>query len=175
MNYQLTGDDGQIMDESRPGNPLSYLHGHRNIIPGLEAALEGKEMGDALEVKIPPAEAYGEVNPELQQDVPKSNFPNPDEIEIGMKFQAQTQNGPVLVSVVGLSDENVTIDANHPMAGKNLNFKVEITDVRLASEEEVAHGHIHQEGGCCGGNGHGDGECCGGDKDCEKGDDCHRA
>ncbi|MFP4157494.1 MAG: peptidylprolyl isomerase [Opitutales bacterium] len=159
MEYALRDDEGNLLDQSQPEQPLAYLHGHKNIIPGLESALEGKAAGDSLEVRVEPQEAYGEVNPALEQVVPKDRFQGIEDIQVGMQFQASTEQGPISVRVVKLEDDQVTVDGNHPLAGKSLNFDVTVKDVRAGSEEEIAHGHVHQEGGCCGGESGEKGDC----------------
>ena len=148
FHYTLTDDQGQQLDSSAGQEPLAYLHGAGNIIPGLEKALEGKTAGDKLSVAVSAEEGYGPVQTDLIQDVPRSSFQGIDTIEIGMQFEAQTgQGGSVPVTVIAVTDETVTVDGNHPLAGKGLNFDVTIEDVREASEEELAHGHIHGAGG----------------------------
>lgn len=148
FHYSLTDDDGNSIDSSEGQEPLAYLHGAGNIIPGLENALEGKAVGDSLTVAVTAAEGYGEVQKELIQEVPREAFQGIDTIELGMQFEAQTgQGGTVPVTVIAVTDETVTVDGNHPLAGKNLNFDVTIEEVREASEEEIAHGHIHGVGG----------------------------
>lgn len=159
MDYALKDDEGTLLDQSQPGQPLTYLHGHRNIIPGLESALEGKTEGETIEVRVAPADGYGEPNPALEQVVPRDRFQGVESLEVGMQFQASTDQGPVSVRVVKVDEDDVTVDGNHPLAGKHLNFNVTVQNVRAATEEEIAHGHIHQGGGCCGGGG-GGGECC---------------
>lgn len=159
MDYALSDDEGAIIDKSQPGQPLTYLHGHKNIIPGLEAALKGKSTGDEVEVRVSPEEGYGEPNPALEQVVPKDRFQGIENIEEGMQFQASTEQGPVSVRVVKVEDENVTVDGNHPLAGKHLNFNVTVQDIRSATEEELEHGHVHQSDACCGGSDDTDG-CC---------------
>ena len=144
FHYKLTDDDGINIDSSEGKEPLGYLHGAGNIIPGLEKALEGKKVGDSLTVAVTAAEGYGEVQKELIQEVPREAFQGIDTIELGMQFEAQTgQGGTVPVTVVALTDELVTVDGNHPLAGRNLNFDVIIEEVRKASEEELARGHLH--------------------------------
>ena len=157
MDYALKDDEGTLIDQSQPGNPLAYLHGHRNIIPGLEAALEGKQAGESVDVRVDPADGYGEFNPALEQVVPRDRFQGVEQLQVGMQFQANTEQGPVSVRITKVEGEEVTVDGNHPLAGKHLNFSVTITEVRDATEEELAHGHIHAGGGCCGGNGGGEG------------------
>lgn len=148
IHYTLTGDDGNIIDSSAGNEPLVYLHGAGNIIPGLENALVGKSAGDALTVRVVPAEGYGEVVMDLIQQVPREMFQGTDSIEPGMTFQAQDQSGYVQhVTVTAVNDSTVTIDANHPLAGQHLNFDVTIVAVRQASQEELDHGHVHGPGG----------------------------
>ena len=148
FHYTLTDDQGQQIDSSAGQDPLAYLHGAGNIIPGLEKALEGKSVGDQLNVEVSAEEGYGPVQHELIQDVPRSSFQGVESIEVGMQFEAQTgQGGSVPVTVTAVTDETVTVDGNHPLAGKNLNFDVTIADVREASAEELEHGHIHGPGG----------------------------
>jgi FKBP-type peptidyl-prolyl cis-trans isomerase SlyD len=148
FHYSLTDDDGINIDSSEGQEPLGYIHGAGNIIPGLEKALEGKEVGDSLTVAVKAAEGYGEVQKELIQEVPREAFQGIDTIEPGMQFEAQTgQGGSVPVTVIAVTEELVTVDGNHPLAGKNLNFDVSIEEIREASEEEIAQGHIHGLGG----------------------------
>ena len=143
FHYKLTNDDGIKIDSSEGQEPLGYLHGAGNIIPGLEQALEGKTTGDAFTVSVAAVVGYGEVQKELIQEVPKEAFQGIDTIEVGMQFEAQTaQGGTVQVTVTAVTDDLVTVDGNHPLAGKNLNFDVSIEDVREATEEEIAQGHV---------------------------------
>lgn len=148
IDYTLTGDDGEVIDSSNGRSPLEYIHGQGTIIPGLENALNGKKQGDALKVSIPAGEAYGEHNPKLIQAVPRSNFGGIEKIEIGMQFQARTPGGVHVVRVVNVDENNVTVDANHPLAGKTLHFDVKIVSVRDARPEELEHQHACHEGGC---------------------------
>lgn len=143
IDYTLTDARGQVIDSSNGRDPLAYLHGNQNIIPGLENALEGKRKGDSLNVRVAPAEGYGEREEGLIQSVPRNLFENSEELEVGMQFQSMSEEGVRLVTVVGVSNDTVTVDANHPLAGETLNFDVTITDVRDASEEELQHGHVH--------------------------------
>ncbi len=135
------------MDSSEQTGPLAYLHGHQNIIPGLEKALDEKAVGDTLSVSIEPADAYGERNEEMIQTVPRSMFQGVDEIEPGMRFQAQTEGGVTVVTIKDVNGDEITLDGNHELAGETLHFDVEIKDVRPASEEEMEHGHVHGPGG----------------------------
>lgn len=144
MHYKLTDDDGNLLDSSEGGEAMSYLHGAGNIIPGLEKALTGKVENDTLEVRVEPAEAYGEVIPELIQIINKAAFQGVEALEVGMAFEAQGPEGQVQRIVVKKVDgEDVTIDGNHPLAGVALNFSVQIVAVREATQEEIEHGHVH--------------------------------
>lgn len=147
IHYTLTSQEGEVLDSSQGGEPLAYLHGANNIIPGLEKALEGHEAGSEIDVNVPAEEAFGERQPELIQSVPRSQFPDEVTPEVGMQFQAQTPMGPQTVIVVDLSEETVTVDANHPLAGQDLNFSAQVVDVRDATPEEIEHGHAHGPGG----------------------------
>ncbi len=148
IHYTLTNSKGDIVDSSRNASPLPYLHGHENLVPGLEKALEGKKVGDVIQVSVSPDEGYGERSPALTQSVPRSMFQFDGDIEVGMRFEAEAAHGIELVTVVAVDDDMVTIDANHPLAGETLNFDVEIMSVRDATAEEMEHGHVHGEGGC---------------------------
>ncbi|PMR75483.1 FKBP-type peptidyl-prolyl cis-trans isomerase [Billgrantia endophytica] len=147
FHYTLTNDAGEVLDSSEGRQPLTYLHGAGNIIPGLEKGLEGRESGEKLNVTVSPEEGYGEVQPQLVQEVPRDAFQGVEAVEPGMQFQAQTQGGPLMVTVTKVEGDTVTVDGNHPLAGQKLNFDVEIAEVREASQEEVEHGHVHGEGG----------------------------
>lgn len=147
FNYTLTNDKGETLDQSR-GEPLAYLHGHHNIIPGLEKEMTGKAAGDKFKATVKPEEAYGEYIAEAVQEVPRANFQGVDSIEVGMQFQSQTDDGHVmLVTVKDVNDEVVVVDGNHPLAGVELTFDVEIVEVRAATADEIAHGHAHGVGG----------------------------
>jgi len=147
IHYTLTDDDGIALDSSRDQNPLTYLHGGGNIIPGLERALLGRQAGDRLQVSVPAADAYGEFVDDMVQRVPLSAFGDDAEIEVGMRFRANTEQGDLSVVVTGIEGDLVTVDGNHPLAGKNLHFSVEVVAVRDASAVELAHGHVHGPGG----------------------------
>ena len=147
IDYTLTDDSGNIVDSSQGGDPLTYLHGANNIIPGLEAALEGKSTGDAFNVRVPPEEAYGMRDESKQQAVPRELFGD-EEVTAGALFHAAGPNGEhITVTVVDVSDEEVTVDANHPLAGYHLTFDVTVRDIRNATTEEISHGHVHGPGG----------------------------
>ena len=144
IHYTLTDDSGEVLDSSEGADPLSYLHGAGNIIPGLEQALAGKTGGANLQVSIAPEDAYGDVQLDLIQVVPAEAFQGVETVEPGMSFQAHdAQGNPRRVVVKNVEGDQVTIDANHPLAGVQLNFDVQVVDVREATSEEIAHGHVH--------------------------------
>lgn len=147
IDYTLKDNSGEVIDSSEGAGPLAYLHGAGNIVEGLEEALEGKEAGAKVQASIEPAKAYGERQEDMKQEVPKELFGGVENIEAGMQFQSETDQGPVLVTVVEVTDEVVTVDGNHPLAGVALNFDVTILEVREATAEELEHGHVHGEGG----------------------------
>lgn len=143
LHYTLKDNDGKLIDQSDDGSFL-YLHGAMNIIPGLENALTGKQAGDEFSINIPPEEAYGLRNPDRIQAVPKDMFENADDLAIGAQFHAQGPDGAaIVVTVTEINDDNVVVDGNHVLAGMELNFDVKVIDVREATEEEIAHGHVH--------------------------------
>jgi FKBP-type peptidyl-prolyl cis-trans isomerase SlyD len=143
IHYILKNKEGAVLDSSTKETPLAYIHGMGNIIPGLEKALSGKTEGDKVNVSIEPEEAYGHRNETLVQDVPRSAFQGIEDLQEGMQFQAQTPDGSQLITVTEIKRDQVTIDANHPLAGETLDFAVEVVDIRDATEEELDHGHIH--------------------------------
>jgi FKBP-type peptidyl-prolyl cis-trans isomerase SlyD len=147
IHYTLTNEEGQVLDSSENQEPLAYIHGEGNIIPGLENALTGRTKGEKLKVTVAPEEGYGERDESMVQAVPRSAFQGVDEITPGMQFQAQSPQGIQLVTVVSVAGDEVTLDGNHPMAGITLIFDVEIADVRDATSEELDHGHVHGPGG----------------------------
>lgn len=147
IHYTLRDPEGQVIDSSEGNEPLVYLHGASNIIPGLEKELVGKAVGDKLQVTVSPEEGYGESHAEMIQEVPRDAFQGVEDIQVGMRFEAQSNQGPISVVVTGVSDETVTVDGNHPLAGMTLAFDVEVVDIRDASAEEVEHGHAHGAGG----------------------------
>jgi len=146
FHYTLTDESGNELDSSTGKDPLAYMHGHKNIIPGLEKELDGKTAGDVMIVTIKAAEADGETQDERIQEIPRTSFQT-EEMSVGMRFEAKTPNGPVSVVVTEVNDETVTVDGNHPLAGKDLTFDVRVDSVREASEEELSHGHVHGPGG----------------------------
>ncbi|NWF37663.1 peptidylprolyl isomerase [Mariprofundus sp. NF] len=150
FQYTLTNDAGETIDSSSGGAPMVYLHGAENIIPGLESALDGKGAGDALQVTIEAADAYGEYNAALTEVVPAEMFQGVEKIEVGMQFQAQTSEGVQVVRIAGVDGDKVTVDGNHPLAGERLHFDVTVEEVRDASAEELEHGHVHSGDESCG-------------------------
>jgi FKBP-type peptidyl-prolyl cis-trans isomerase SlyD len=137
IHYTLKNDAGDVLDSSADGEPLTYLHGHGNLIAGLERELTGRKAGDKLQVKIPPADGYGEYDKALIQKVPRR----------ALKGIPKTEEGVRAVTVSHVAGDMVTLDGNHPLAGQNLNFEVEVAEVRPASAEELSHGHVHGPGG----------------------------
>jgi FKBP-type peptidyl-prolyl cis-trans isomerase SlyD len=147
FDYTLTDDDGQVLDSSEGREPLSYLHGAGGIIPGLERELDGKQVGDQLQVAVAPEDGYGRRNEALQQEVPRDQFDGIEDLAPGMQFRVDSSVGPMVITVVEIAEDAVTVDGNHPLAGVNLNFAVSVREVREATEEELAHGHAHGSGG----------------------------
>lgn len=145
IHYTLTTPGGEQLDSSIGDEPLLYLHGMGNIIPGLEAALVGKSVGDKFNVSIEPAQAYGEIDPEMVQVVSKRMFEDMD-LEVGMQFHADVSHGSGIITVTEIEGDDVTVDGNHPLAGETLIFDVEVIDVRPATADELAHGHVHGAG-----------------------------
>ena len=144
FHYTLTNEAGELVDTSREGEPLPYLHGANNIVPGLEQELEGKNVGDKLQVAVPPHLGYGEYMEEMVQQVPRDMFQGIDTLEVGMQFHAEGQSGQQhVVTITAVEGDSVTVDGNHDLAGETLNFDVEVMDVRDATEDELAHGHVH--------------------------------
>lgn len=147
IDYTLTDGQGAVIDSSGAQEPMAYIHGIGNIIPGLEAALEGKATGEHVKAVIPPDQAYGVRNESLVQHLSRDLFDTEEEIVEGMRFQAMSESGPRVVTVVNVEEDQVTIDGNHPLAGMTLHFDVTIAEIRDASEEEISHGHAHGPGG----------------------------
>lgn len=170
MHYTLKDDNGNTIDSSVGKEPLEYIQGLGMIVPGLEKAMVGKSVGDKFEVVVLPAEGYGEYNKGLVSEIPKTAFQG-DDVQVGMTFYAQTPNGILPIRILEVKEDKVTVDANHELAGKNLNFAIEVVSVRQATEKELeslqhhhCHCHDHEdEHECCGGKEHSEGhECCGG-------------
>ncbi|MGM0525614.1 MAG: FKBP-type peptidyl-prolyl cis-trans isomerase [Pseudomonadota bacterium] len=145
IHYTVKTAEGQTLDQSKEGNPLTFIHGRGMLIPGLENALEGKTQGDKFTAEVKPEEAYGERHDGLIQTVPRNLFGD-NEVQPGMQFRASTDQGDQSVVIVEVNDDEVTVDGNHPLAGTDLNFDVEVVEVRDATEQELEHGHVHTDG-----------------------------
>lgn len=143
FHYALVNAEGEVLDGSRGGQPLPYLHGHSNIVPGLEKALEGREVGDKFKVTLTPDEGYGQRDEEKVQLIDRKSFADFSELEEGMVCQMEDDNGELqLVAITKIDAEEVTVDGNHPFAGIELNFDVEVMDIREATADELAAGRI---------------------------------
>jgi len=146
INYTLKNDAGEVLDSSEGKEPLTYLHGEGNIVPGLEAALEGKAVGDKVAVTLSPEQAYGQRDEKAIRNVPRRKLPKGN-VQVGTRFQMQTEAGVVIGTVLALRGDYVTVDANHPLAGQTLHFDVSVVEIRDATAEELEHGHVHGPGG----------------------------
>jgi FKBP-type peptidyl-prolyl cis-trans isomerase SlyD len=143
IDYTLTVD-GEEIDSSKEEGPLEYLQGHANIIPGLERELDGMGVGDSKKVVVAPADGYGEFSDEAIMDVPRGDFPEEIPMEVGIQLQVTDKDGDMaLGTIVEVGDESVKLDMNHPLAGQELHFDVEVVGLRAATDEELAHGHVH--------------------------------
>ena len=147
IHYTLKDDSGEVLDSSAGGEPLAYIQGHGNLVPGLEKALEGKQDGYTAAVTVSPAEGYGTRDEALVQRVPKRSLQGAGEIRKGMQFQARTEDGMRLLTVTGVAGDMVTLDGNHPLADQTLHFDIQVVSVRDATTEELEHGHVHGAGG----------------------------
>ena len=148
IDYTLRNDAGEVLDTSQGGERLLYLHGHQNIVSGLEKALSGKQAGDSLSVSVPPAEGYGELNPNAVITVPRSALPEDLDPKVGIMLAMENERGDVRPVIISEGAETtVTLDGNHELAGQTLHFEVTVHEVREANEEELAHGHVHGPGG----------------------------
>lgn len=144
IDYTLRDDDGDVIDTSAEEGPLHYLHGHGQIVPGLERALLGRVVGDALKISVAPEDGYGPHHADRVVTVPRDRLPSDAEPEVGMVLEGNGPRGEsILLRVVEVSGVSVTLDANHPLAGENLHFEVTVRAVRAATEEELQHGHAH--------------------------------
>jgi FKBP-type peptidyl-prolyl cis-trans isomerase SlyD len=146
--YHLRDAEGTALEESEPGLPLAYLHGHNNLLPALEEALTGRSAGDRFSVTLPPEKAYGPLVPGKTQRIPIKHIVNPPKRLLpDMIIHVQTEQGPIPAKVIKVGKFMVDVDLNHPFAGKTLEFQVEVVSVRDATEDEIAHGHAHGDGG----------------------------
>lgn len=149
LNFVLKDENGEMLDQSEPGQPLEYLHGYHDVIPGLEKALENRKLNESLKVVIPPAEAYGEYEVSLVDEVSRDQFPGIEDIQPGMQFQTTMDDGaPMIINVTAVDENSIVVDGNHPLAGVTLVFEVEIAGIREAGKEEIEHGHVHHGGHC---------------------------
>jgi FKBP-type peptidyl-prolyl cis-trans isomerase SlyD len=146
IHYTLRDNTGNVLDSSVGQSPLLYIQGIGNLIPGMEEGLEGKAKGDKVDIKVSPEKGYGVRDEKMIQKVPRSAFGG-QEVKKGMQFQAGTNHGHQVVTVTDVGLDSITVDGNHPLAGIELNFAVEVLDVRDATSEELAHGHVHGPGG----------------------------
>ncbi|NMP29974.1 peptidylprolyl isomerase [Thalassotalea sp. M1531] len=148
LHYAVSDSEGTLIDSSYDNQPLAVIHGTGFLIPGLEKALEGKEAGEKFEVDVKAEDAYGERFDGYVQTVPKAVMQGIEDLEVGTQLRASTDEGEQTVIVIDVTEDEITVDGNHPLAGIDLSFDVEILEVREATEEELAHGHVHGEGGC---------------------------
>ena len=163
IDYTLTLESGQEIDKSPEGQPLGFIAGTGQIIPGLEKALIGRIAGDSAKVVVEPEDAYGPVKDDLFQEVPNSQFPSDADVKAGMAFEAQGPNGPFMITVAKINDnDTVTVDLNHPMAGKQLHFDVNVVEVREPTAEELAQAVASFSSGCgCGSEDTTNSDACG--------------
>ncbi len=145
IHYTLKDDKGTVMDTSEGKSPLAFLQGNGQLIPGLESQLEGKVKGHKDQVTVAPADAYGEFREDMVFEVGKEGFQGEEELKTGMQVEVELEKGKSIAVVSKIEGDNVTLDLNHPLAGQTLHFDVEIMDVRDASEEEISHGHVHED------------------------------
>ena len=144
LSYTLKDDGGRMLDQADAKSPFVYLHGAGQIVPGLENALTGLKLGDNKKVTVAPEQGYGVPDPNLMLTVARSQFPKGQKLEVGMQFEANAGDGEgMLFTVHKIETDKVTIDGNHPMAGKTLHFAIEVLEIRAATDEEMAHGHAH--------------------------------
>ena len=147
MHYTLKNGGGEVLDTSEGQDPLTYMHAEGAIIPGLFKAIAGKKVGEKVNVVVKPEEGYGNQDDGLVQKVPRDAFKGMEDLAVGVKVQAESDQGVQIATVTVIEEEEVTVDLNHPLAGVTLHFDVEITDIRDATEEEISHGHVHGPGG----------------------------
>jgi FKBP-type peptidyl-prolyl cis-trans isomerase SlyD len=178
IDYVLTDGNGEMVDSTQDQEPMVYLHGANNILPVLEDALEGKSLKSRVRIKVSPADGYGKYKEDLVQSIPLSSFPNADQVKVGTQFELDTPQGPQIATITKVERDEFTLDMNHPLAGETLHFDIEVVDIREATAEEIAKGHVHVEGcGCghshgeCGGD-HSEGEDCGCDHEHKGGEGC---
>lgn len=146
IEYVLRDTEGEVIDQSSTGEPLNYLHGHENIVPGLEQAIEGHDAGDEVKATVPPEQGYGHYHDELVQTVSRAQFEGVESLAPGMSFHAESDAGPMVVTITDIDGDDVTIDGNHALAGQTLDFTVNVLAVREATATELEHGHVHDGG-----------------------------
>ncbi len=148
IHYTLTNDKGEVIDSSQGQDPLEYLHGHKNIVSGLEEALEGATVGTELEVSIPPEKGYGSVNPEFVFKLPRAQFEGVDTLQVGMGFVADTDRGPQQLFITAIEGDDIEVDGNHPLAGQTLHFAVKVDGMRESTENERSTGQVEMPEDC---------------------------
>jgi FKBP-type peptidyl-prolyl cis-trans isomerase SlyD len=146
IKYTLRDEEGAVLDSTDGRDPLTYLHGAGNLVPGVEEALEGKSPGEEVKVTVPPEKGYGTREDDNVRNVPIRKLPA-GKLQPGATVQLNTNHGPVVAVIKAVKGDYVTLDLNHPLAGKTLRFELEVVEVRDATEEELAHGHVHDPGG----------------------------
>lgn len=148
FNYTLKGENGEMLDSTEKGGPFSFVTGNLQVLPGLEDALSSMIIGSKKNIKLAAADAYGEYDEGAVQKVKRNLFPEEAELEIGSSYFVHSPEGQHLQFIVTEIDNDIiTVNFNHPLAGKNLEFDVELIDVRDATAEEISHGHVHGPGG----------------------------
>jgi FKBP-type peptidyl-prolyl cis-trans isomerase SlyD len=143
FHFTLTDDQGGVIESTHSQAPMAYLHGRGNLIPGLEQALAGKGPGDTFDITLRPEDAYGEHDSGLVQRINRDEFPPDAGIAVGSEFQVEDEKGLSLVTITEIDEDDVTIDGNHPLAGETISFKVQVVEIREATDEELTHGHVH--------------------------------
>ncbi len=144
IHFKLSLQGGEVVDGSEGGDPWEYLHGHGNIVPGLESQVAGRKIGDQFKVEVAPGEGYGDHDPSQLIQAPRSSFPEDVELEPGMQFETEDEDGgTAMATISAVGDEEITLDLNHPLAGQTLLFEIEIAGIRTATAEELEHGHAH--------------------------------
>jgi len=143
IDYTLKDDSGQVLDSSQGREPLSYIQGVGNLIPGVESALEGKGSGERVEITVPPETGYGVRDDSLVLSIEREKFAEVDDLKEGLRFRMDTPDGPMIFTVMKVDESEVLVDGNHPLAGMTLNFDITIQSVREATTEELEHGHVH--------------------------------
>jgi FKBP-type peptidyl-prolyl cis-trans isomerase SlyD len=144
IDYTLKADNGEVLDSSEGRDPLSYIQGAGNLIPGVENALEGKSSGDRVQITVPPETGYGERDDSLVLSIERDKFSEVEDLQEGSRFRMDTSDGPTIFSVVEVKDAEVVVDGNHPLAGMTLDFDITVQSVREATPEELDHGHVHK-------------------------------